>query len=170
MKTTIKAVLILTALFAVSGFAAEGSYGLERGSVGAFVGGGVWISQGTHPAIGGGMDFGLHKYVGLYGEAGEGLAYGARMGAFMTNGGVMVTGNNRSRIIPFARVGMGYERTTAFGYGVHLNRALVSYAGGFDAYITKHFGMETQIRGGTTLGYYGSSGATIGFGVFYRSK
>jgi hypothetical protein len=38
------------------------SYGLERSSIGANVGGGVWISQGSHPIITGGLDFGLVKY------------------------------------------------------------------------------------------------------------
>jgi hypothetical protein len=158
-------------LFASSGFAQEApSYGLQSGSIGAFVTGGAEVSAGAHPTIAGGVDVGLHKYVGLYGEVGYTLAYNGQVGEFLGGGGLEVTANNRSRIVPFARVGMDYARVTVFGLG-GANVPAVRYGGGFDAYLTRHFGIETQVTGLRTVGRLG--GDNIGFvtfGLFYRTR
>ena len=146
------------------------SYGLRPGSVGAFANGGMQINNGAHPTIGGGMDVGLIKYFGLYGEGSYTLAYNAQLGEFFGGGGVMVTGNNRSHIVPFGRFGMDYGRLTVFRYG-GVNVPAVRYGGGFDAYVTRHFGIETAVTGLRTVGRY--SGANLGFvtfGLFYRTK
>jgi len=144
------------------------SYGLERGSFGAFVGGGAWISHGTHPLISGGIDYGLAKYFGLYAELGEGWAY-SQVGSFRAGGGAMVSINNRSRIVPFARLGVAYQRNTLFGSDLHVNGAALHYAGGFDVYASRHFGIETQVLGASGISNLHGNSATITFGVFYRS-
>jgi hypothetical protein len=165
-----KTLITLALLVCASGFAEDGSYGLQRGSVGAFLGGGAWINGGTHPAVVGGMDFGLAKYVGLYVGAADGLAYNGRVNAFTAGGGLMVAGNNKSRIVPIGRFGLAYDRTTVFGYG-GVNIPVAHYAGGFDAYVSKHFGIETEVIGGRSFGRYGGgNSAQIVFGAFYRSR
>lgn len=166
MKTLIFAALFLSA----SAFAEDGSYGLQRGSVGVFAGGGAQISAGAHPAINGGVDIGLAKYIGLYANATGVLAYSANVGEFFGGGGVMVSGNNRSRIVPFARAGMEYGRVEVFHWG-GANVPVARYGGGFDAYVTKHFGIETQVGGLRTLGHLGGDNAGfVTFGAFYRSR
>jgi hypothetical protein len=100
-------VLIISLIIASGAFAQEGDfYGLQRGSVGVFVGGGPQINSGAHPSISGGVDFGLTKYVGLYADATGVLAYSANVGEFFGGGGVMVSASNKSRIVPFGRFGM----------------------------------------------------------------
>jgi len=164
-------VLILILVVTSGVFASDGdSYGLQRGSVGAYVGGGPWVSYGTHPQIGGGMDFGLAKYVGLYAGVGEGLAYRAQVGTFAAGGGVMIAATNKSRIVPFAKFGGTYNRTTVFGVG-GVNIPVIGYGGGVDAYCTRHFGIHTGVSGGRSVGRFGGgNSATVSFGVFYRSK
>jgi hypothetical protein len=116
------------------------------------------------------MDFGLAKYVGLYVGVADGLAYNARVNAFSAGGGLMLTANNRSRIVPFGRFGLTYDRTTVFGYG-GANIPVATYGGGFDAYVSKHFGVQTQVIGGRSFGRFGGgNSATIAFGAFYRSR
>ena len=152
-------------------FAADtDSYGLQRGSVGVNVAGGAWINGGTHPTVHGGLDVGLAKYVGLWFQAGEGLAYNAQVGVFSAGGGVMVAATNKSRIVPFGKFGAMYNRSTLFGYG-GVNVPVLAYGGGFDVYASRHFGIETQVGGGHSVGRFGGgNSATITFGAFYRSK
>jgi hypothetical protein len=83
---------------------------------------------------------------------------------------VEVTGNNKSRIVPFARVGMDYGRLTVFHWG-GMNIPALHLGGGFEAYVTKHFGVETQVSVLHTLGNYGGDNAGfVTFGLFYRTK
>ena len=162
---------ILISLLAVAGLHAENpSYGLERGSIGANFSGGMQINQGAHPALTGGIDIGLAKYVGLYAEGTGVLAYHANVGEFFGGGGVMFTANNKSRIVPFAKVGMDYGRIEVFHLG-GANVPAIRYGGGFDAYITRKFGIETQVAGIRTVGNLGGDNAGfVTFGVFYRSR
>jgi len=164
-------VLSLILLVASCVFAQDGDlFGLQRGSVGAFVEGGPWISGGTHPFVGGGVDFGFARYVGMYVDGGYGLAYGAKVGAFSAGSGIMIAATNKTRIVPFGKFGAAYDRTTLFGYG-GVNVPEITYGGGVDGYLTKHFGLHTQVTGGRSVGRFGgSNSATIGFGIFYRSK
>jgi hypothetical protein len=164
-------VLTVGFLFASGSFGQEtAAYGLQRGSVGVFGGGGFQVSGGAHPSVEGGLDVGLCKYLGLYGEGTYTLAYNANVREFFGGGGIMVAGTNRSRIVPFLRGGMDYGRLTVFRWG-GMNVPAIRYGGGFDAYVTRHFGIETQVSGLRTVGNYG--GDNIGFvtfGIFYRSK
>jgi hypothetical protein len=165
-----KKLILLLFAPALLSFAQEIPYGLDRGSVGVVVDGGMQIKNGAHPTLNGTVDFGLLKYFGLYAESGYTLAYNAQLGEYYGGGGVEVTGNNRSRIIPFARAGMDYGRMTAFGYG-GTNVPAVHVAGGMDAYVTRHFGLEAKF--GLLHGWkngLSSSLPDVTFGVFYRSK
>ena len=168
MKTLLTAAVLVCASSALAQDVT--SYGLQRGSIGVFAGGGAQISDGTHPTITWGMDLGLTRYFGLYAEAAGVLAYSAQVGEFFGGGGAMFSANNRSHIVPFARVGVDYGRIEVFRYG-GVNMPVLRYGGGFDAYVTRHFGVETQVTGLRTLGQYGGNNAgAVTFGVFYRTK
>jgi hypothetical protein len=151
-------------------FAEEGIYGPQSGSIGASVAGGVSIFAGAHPTVGGGVDIGLSRYFGLYGEGTYTLAYRAQVGAFFGGGGVQIAFPNQSRVVPFARFGMDYGQITVFGYGGASIPAL-RFGGGFDTYVARNFGIETQMEVLHTVGNYGGGNAgAVTFGVFYRSK
>jgi hypothetical protein len=61
------------------------------------------------------------------------------------------------------RGGMDYGRLTLFHWGGR-NIPALHLGGGFDAYVTKHFGVETQVSVLHTLGNYGGDNA--GFVTF----
>lgn len=168
MKTI--GLMMVMAVAALAGSADGDSYGLQKGSFGANFGGGMQINAGAHPMVTGGIDIGLAKYVGLYAEGTGVLAYKGNVGEFFGGGGLMVTANNRSRIVPFARIGADYGRLQLFGWG-GANVPLLKASGGFDAYITRHFGIETQVGMMHSLGRVGGHNlGAVTFGVFYRSK
>jgi hypothetical protein len=153
----------------VSGKQQESSYGdgLETGSFGFSVNVGTQVNFGAHPAFAVSLDAGLHKYVGIYAEGSYVLAYNAQVGEFFGGGGLMVTGNNRYRVIPFGKVGGDYGRVTLFRYrGV--NVPAVRYGGGCDFYLTRHFGADMEITGLSTVGRVKTTAAFITFGLFYR--
>jgi hypothetical protein len=171
--------LILALSFASCSFAQEErpSYGLEPGSVGVFAGAGTTLNNGTHTALDGGVDVGLFKRFGLYAEASDAFAHYAHANAFYGGGGIMVTANNHSRIVPYGRVGMDYGKVSQsvtvgrVTVSSHLHASAVRYGGGIDAYATRNFGVEVQVADLYTVGRYGGTNATgIIFGVFYRTR
>jgi hypothetical protein len=96
------------------GSAESSLYGLQHGSIGGWIGAGPQFSfansspNHTHPAITGGFDYGLTKYLGLYGNVTGVLAFSARVGEIFGGGGLMVSACHRSRLVPFGRFGVDY--------------------------------------------------------------
>src|ERR1022692_3977233 len=170
---------------------ATGLYGFRLGSVAADGGGGFTYSSGLsglHPNFGGGLSVGVNKYLGIFGQGGYSpLAQGtycdgtgcAGASAHLTYvaGGVELIATNRSRVVPYARVGAGYGRGVVSFSGSSLNvdvsqgSPALDFGGGIRAYVTRHFGISA---GAQVLHFVGSSGGgTVVMptaGVFAQSK
>lgn len=189
-------VVPLLLLSSFSSHAADntGLHGLQLGSVTAFGGAGFSYSSGlsgVHPNFGGGVSVGLHRYFGVFAEGGY-----SRMGnvndatcspaCVYTDvklsftdfaGGLEVVGTNRSRIVPFAQVGVGYGRGTGsvafsgFSLSASTGTTAIAFGGGIRAYLSHHVGISVDVMGLRLVGNEG--GGTVGvsrLGVFVQSK
>ena len=178
-------------ILSISAFAGDsGPYGIQLGSVIGFGGAGLGYDSGRagiHPGFGGGVEVGLHRYFGLFGDVDylsrfndavytcyQGCIYGSvKSNLVDAAGGLEVVGNNHSRFVPYAKIGMGYGRATgsAFGYSASAGAPAIAFGVGLHAYVRRHFGIEAQVL---TLHYVGSNGggttAVSTFGVFLQSK
>jgi hypothetical protein len=173
-------------------------YGFHAGTVGGSIEGGgmheTGAGGGLHPALKGGVEIGVHKYLAIFGEGGWSHASGnasscygyycasasATLNYYQLGGGLEVVGTNHSRFVPYGKIGAAYV-----GAGARVNLSGVysgsgsGYAsapaavagGGLRAYINHHVGIDTQVSFLRTLGNYG--GSTIiapTVGVFFQSK
>jgi len=176
---------------AVSGAQAqEESYGFNLGTVLMGATGSISYSSAlediglgsVHPTVGGGVSVGLHKYFGLFAHGGDtpvasasakscvyGVCANARASANIIHvvGGFEVIGTNRSRFVPFGRVGFGYGRgavsgsvSTAYG-GVSATVSQgtpdVAFGGGLRTYLTRHFGISAGWDAYRTVGNNGGN-------------
>ena len=71
--------------------------------------------------------------------------------------------------MPFAKFGPDFVRATVFGYRGR-DYLAVRYGGGFDAYVTRHFGIETQVFGDRLVYNSSVNLPYVTFGVFYRTR
>jgi hypothetical protein len=93
------------------------------------------------------------------------------------SGGLELVGTNHSRIVPFAKIGMGYGRgsgsvaVSGFSVSASTGSAAIAFGGGIRAYISHHFGVAADV---TALHFVGNEGggttmvSTVG--VFVQSK
>ena len=174
------------------------TYGFQLGTVGGTARFGVMHEtgmNGIHPAIEGGFDIGLHKYLGLFGQGGwshlsgnASACYGyycasasAKVNYYELGGGLEVVGTNHSRVVPYGKFGAAYVGATAKGYVVsggysasgsgYASAPAILFGGGVRAYINHHFGLDAGVTALRTVGNYG--GSTIlapTVGVFFQSK
>jgi hypothetical protein len=173
------------------------NYGFHAGTVGGSIEGGGMHETGAnrfYPALKGGVEIGVHKYLAVFGEGGwahtSGSAsscyYGycasasARLNYYELGGGLEVVGTNRSRFVPYGKFGAAYVGASAavnvrgvVGYrGTGYASAPAALAGGgLRAYINHHVGINTQVSFLRTLGNYGGSTIIVPtVGVFFQSK
>ena len=143
------------------------------------------------PTFGGGFEVGLHRYFGVFWDGtytrlvNDGVAVctnvacisgDVKASAIVFSGGLEVVGTNRSRVVPYAKVGMGYGREWASIFGVgffgdSIRAPAIAFGGSVHIYITQHFGIESQVLGYRFFHNGGGSTAIIPtFGVFAQSK
>jgi len=194
--------LALSAQTATTTPAPEVSYGLQKGSVGGTLSlGAAHMTglQGLHAGGQGTVDIGLHKYVGVFMQAGwtpirsdgSACSYGycatARGSAnlYDLGAGVEVVGSNRSRFVPYGRLGVAYTHGSesasitagGYGYGGYYSYSYSTSApaivtgGGLKTYITHRLSLDTQLSLLRTVGQNGGGwviAPTVG--VSFQSK
>jgi len=182
MNTLSRSVFALLAfiVLSTSAFAADkDTFGYQPGTVLGFIGlGGGGGASGIHPASMLGIEVGLTRYVGIFGEGGYTCAYNCSFststgGALQFEAGVKMVATNNSRFVPFAKLGFGAVRGfgRSGGYYAFSNSVPAAVLGaGLRIYVNPHFGFETQITGLRTVGNYGGSTSGVGtFGIFLQS-
>jgi hypothetical protein len=174
-------------------------YGFQPGTVAGFAGVGAMHASGSgtgiHPTLGGGIELGFHKYLGVFGEGawsrmsdsasacvGYYCAYASgKVNYYQVGGGLEIVGTNRSRFVPYGKFGgalVGAAATVSVNDGRFSGSASESasapailVAGGVRSYINRHWGIDAQVTGLRTVG--GNGGSTIvapTVGVFFQSK
>ena len=183
MNTLRRSVSTLLALIVLStsAFAADKeTFGYQPGTVLGFIGlGGGGGASGIHPASMLGIEVGVSRYVGMFGEGGYTCAFNCSSTGSVTGGalqfeaGVKLVATNNSRFVPFAKLGFGAMRGfgRSEGYYAFSNSIPAAVLGaGLRIYVNPHFGIETQITGLRTVGNNGSSTSGVGtFGIFLQS-
>ena len=92
-------------------------------------------------------------------------------------GGAEVVTTNRSRFVPYAKIGMGYGRATGsatvdgFNANASSGSAAVVFGGGVRVYLYRHFGLVGDVLGFHFVGDHGG-GTTVfsTIGIFVQSK
>jgi hypothetical protein len=189
-------VVMVFVVLSLGAYAADdGAYGFQPGTVVGWGGGGGTYASGLtgiHPTVGGGIEVGFHRYLGIFGEGGysrmlnesvSGCAYGycasatAKASAIQVGGGLEVVGTNHSRFVPYGKIGMGYVRgygsasSSGYSYSASAGAPAIVFGGGFRAYVNHHFGIDTQFTGLRTVGNYGGGTTGIGtVGICLQSK
>jgi hypothetical protein len=137
----------------------------------------------THPTVGGWVSVGLHRYFGLFVQAGYSplanasgsyCAYGVCAGVsananiIHVAAGLEAVGSNRSRVVPYGRVGWGYGRGAAstsvnilnqgwVGASISQGAPAIAFGGGIRTYLTEHFGLSGGLDAYRTVGNYGGN-------------
>lgn len=172
-------------------------YGMKAGTVMGSAGfGGMHFSgsNGLHPAIVGGAEIGLHKYMAVFvdggyshaGNSASACVYSYCVSAglsehfYSVGGGLEVVGTNRSRFVPYGRIGAAYasvaQRARVSGlvggsYGDTYSAPAVVAGGGLKTYITHRIGIDTKLTVLRTVGNNGGGTAIAPtVGVFFQTK
>jgi len=174
------------------------SYGMKAGTVMGSAGfGGMHFSgsSGLHPAIVGGADIGIHKYMAVFvdggyshaGNSASACVYGYCLSAgvsdhfYSVGGGFEVVGTNRSRFVPYGRIGAAYAsiaeharvggNLVAGHYNTTGSAPAVLAGGGLRTYISRHIGIDAKVTMLRTVGNYGGGTAIAPtVGVFFQTK
>jgi len=190
--------LLTTGLYAQNDKTPEQtSYGMKAGTVMGSAGfGGMHFSgsNGLHPAIVGGADIGIHKYMAVFvdgtwahsGNSAGACVYGYCVSAGVSNhsytvgGGFEVVGTNRSRFVPYGKIGAAYANTAqrvrvsgivAGNYGQTYSVPAVETGGGLRTYISHRIGIDTRLTALRTVGSRGGVTAIAPtVGVFFQSR
>jgi len=173
-------------------------YGFHLGTVSGSIGvAGAHLTgnNGLHPGALGSLDVGLGKYVGVFMQGGwvpmrqsaSACYYGYCASASVNSnlytfgGGFEFVGTNRSRFVPYGKLGFAYAGGTESGtlsgggsygsYSYATSAPAIITGGGVRAYITHKVGVDTQLALLRTVGSNGGGwviAPTVG--VFFQSR
>jgi len=189
--------LVMLTIASSAVLSAQEANGFKLGAVSGYAGAGaMYVSgiEGLHPGLASGLEVGVHKYLGIFGSLDwiqqnrhasscyRGCVSVSRKDNLYTLGaGLQVMASNRSRLVPYARVGMGYLHGTesvsigggiVSGYASDTSGAPALMAGGgLRTYLGRNFGLDVRVMGVRTIGYNGGGTAvTPSVGVFFQSR
>lgn len=173
-------------------------YGFQLGTISGFVNfapAHITDLNGLHLGAEGGAEFGVHKYIGIFTQAGwTGLGASASScyGVYCANakvradyadvgGGVEVIGTNHTRFVPYGKFGVGYMLARAsasaavpgyvyYGASDSVNSPTLIYGGGLKVYVNHHFGVSGGFTSYTSLGSVHGTAIAPTVGVFFQSK